>query len=68
MSWQELARCRETDPEVFFPGVGCSNTPAKAICARCDVTGQCAAQARRFTGDVHGVWAGQSQHERETVR
>jgi hypothetical protein len=37
--WYDLALCRETDPEAFFPVVGGSPRRAKRVCARCEVRG-----------------------------
>lgn len=72
-NWRQLAACRYTDPDLFFP-VSTSGlcldqvARAKAICARCRVTRQCLAFALG-TRQQHGVWAGLSEQElRERTR
>ena len=56
--WQERGRCREQDPEVFFPEKGGSSREAKRICADCPVLVPCleGALERR---EPWGVWGGQ---------
>lgn len=60
--WRNAARCREVDPELFFP-VG-NNDPArmqaeqaKQVCRRCPVIEQCAQWAIENRME-HGVWGG----------
>ncbi|NDL60039.1 WhiB family transcriptional regulator [Phytoactinopolyspora mesophila] len=69
MSW---ARCRKTDPEVFFPigSVGPALDQidaAKRICAQCRVDAECLAYALE-TGQDHGVWGGTTPEERRAMR
>ena len=40
-AWHDLARCAETDPEMFFPEKGESVRPAKRVCAGCEVQAEC---------------------------
>ncbi len=40
-AWHDLARCAETDPEMFFPEKGESTRPAKRVCAGCEVRTEC---------------------------
>jgi WhiB family transcriptional regulator, redox-sensing transcriptional regulator len=60
-AWMRQARCRDVDPEVFFPLAGsrgrASRRAAKAICAFCLVKGQCAAYGA-VAGRGYGVWGG----------
>ena len=39
--WRELAACRGTDLEVFFPGRGETAGPARQVCAACPVRQAC---------------------------
>lgn len=59
--WMNRARCRNYDPELFFPSV---NGPAARkqiaeaieICKQCPVIAECAAERER-TDSTYGVWA-----------
>ncbi len=65
--WRELAACRGTDLEVFFPGRGESAGPARRICARCPVREPCLdyALSNRIT---HGIWGGLAERDRRALR
>ena len=70
--WRELAACRHSDPELFFPVVptGPGRTQvaaAKAVCARCQVRAECLSFATSTAQD-HGVWGGTSEEERRAAR
>lgn len=61
MSWQDEAKCAQTDPEAWFP-VGKGARPRRtqdliALCAQCPVRPACADTALKI-GAAHGVWAG----------
>ena len=60
-------RCAEVDPAVWFPTMGQSNRPAKAICRRCDIRAACLADALADP-ELEGVWGGTSLRERQTMR
>ena len=67
--WWRSAACREADPELFFPvgahGPGASElAEAKAVCAACRVRCQCL-QYALATHQLHGVWGGTSEDERQ---
>lgn len=67
--WWRSAACREADPELFFPvaahGPGAREIAmAKAVCAVCRVRRQCL-QYALATHQVHGVWGGTSEDERQ---
>jgi WhiB family transcriptional regulator, redox-sensing transcriptional regulator len=67
--WWRSAACREADPELFFPvgahGPGASElAEAKAVCAACRVRRQCL-QYALATHQLHGVWGGTSEDERQ---
>lgn len=65
--WQERARCREFDPETFFPEKGGSSRDAKRICAQCEVRIQCLNYALRHD-ERYGVWGGMSERERRRLK
>jgi hypothetical protein len=64
--WRDRALCAQTDPEIFFPDKGESPSPAKRVCAGCEVRAQCLQDAldnhERF-----GVWGGLSERERRAL-
>lgn len=69
--WRDRARCREADPELFFP-VG-TGDPAKAqiaeakkVCAQCPVVEPCLRWA--LDNSQTGVWGGTSDEERQAIR
>lgn len=72
MDWVYRARCRNEDPELFFP-VG-TNPPAliqtriaKEVCSGCEVRTECLEWAMA-TGQDAGVWGGLSEDERRALR
>lgn len=57
--WMAEAACRGRGDEIdFFPGQGGDPRPAKALCATCPVSVDCAAYAAEMVGPVAGIWAG----------
>ena len=65
--WRELAACRGTDLEVFFPERGESAGPARQVCAGCPVRQACLDYA--ITNRIaYGVWGGLTERERRTLR
>ena len=72
MDWVHRARCKEEDPELFFPigttGPAAAQTEAaKAICMQCEVRTECLEWAMA-TGQDAGVWGGLSEDERRALR
>src|SRR5438128_11384318 len=65
--WQDRARCRDYDPEVFFPEKGGSSREAKRICAECPVRIECLNYALR-RDERYGVWGGMSERERRRLK
>ena len=66
-TWQDLANCATTDPDLLVLDSGASTIPAKKICAACDVREQCL----QFAIDQHiysGIWGGLSPVQRRTMR
>jgi WhiB family transcriptional regulator, redox-sensing transcriptional regulator len=72
MEWVHRARCKDEDPELFFP-VGTTGPAAaqieaaKAVCMQCEVRAECLEWALA-TGQDAGVWGGMSEEERRAVR
>jgi WhiB family redox-sensing transcriptional regulator len=72
MEWVYRARCKDEDPELFFP-VGAAGPSvlqvemAKAICRLCEVRDECLEWALS-TGQDAGVWGGLSEDERRALR
>jgi WhiB family redox-sensing transcriptional regulator len=71
-TWESQAACLDSDPELFFP-IGPAGpallqvAQAKTICARCPVRCDCL-QFALATHQVHGVWGGTSEEERQLLR
>jgi WhiB family redox-sensing transcriptional regulator len=61
--WTRQAACGAADHDLFFPEVGQSADPARAICATCPVTAECLDYALRWNIE-HGVWGGLTEEER----
>lgn len=72
MEWVQRARCKDEDPELFFP-IGTSGPAleqierARAICLKCDVRQECLEWALA-TGQDAGVWGATSEEERKEIR
>ena len=70
--WRDLASCRDTDPDLFFP-VGTTGPAieqienAKAVCRQCEVQTQCLEYALASNQDS-GIWGGTSEEERRAIR
>ncbi len=64
--WEDLALCKETGGDDFFPEKGESTKVAKAVCAKCEVTSECLGLALRI-GARFGVWGGLSERERRQL-
>ena len=65
-SWMELARCRDVDPEVFFPNDGPGVQTAQRYCAECLVRESCLEYALE-NNIQHGVWGGASERGRRRI-
>lgn len=63
------AKCRETDPEIFFPSGFQSTNEIKVVlslCSSCPVFTKC--REYSLTYDVDGWWAGTTQAERKRIQ
>lgn len=72
MEWVHRAKCRDVDPELFFP-IGTTGPAAaqieaaKQVCVNCTVRDECLEWALT-TGQDAGVWGGTSEEERRSIR
>ena len=72
MDWVHYARCKDEDPELFFP-IGTTGpaavqiAAAKSICSMCEVRMECLEWAMATAQDA-GVWGGLSEEERRALR
>jgi WhiB family transcriptional regulator, redox-sensing transcriptional regulator len=65
-SWMEMARCRDVDPQVFFPNDGPGVQAAQRYCAECLVRESCLEYALE-NHIQHGVWGGASERARRRI-
>lgn len=71
-NWRHRAGCLIEDPELFFPvgtigPAAAQAEEAKTVCRRCPVLTECLTWALE-TGVEYGVWGGQTQEERRSLR
>ncbi len=70
--WRELAACRSTEPDLFFP-IGTTGPAvdqieaAKRVCRTCEAQEPCLDFALA-TNQESGVWGGTSEEERRKLR
>ena len=62
-TWRTLAACANTDTALFFDSTPASVRRAKALCAACPVSLECARTAAA-NDEQHGVWGGATELER----
>ena len=71
-NWRDVASCRDTDPDLFFP-VGTTGPAleqieaAKAVCRACPALEPCLEFALA-TNQESGVWGATSEDERRKLR
>ena len=70
--WRDLASCRDSEPELFFP-IGTTGPAvdqierAKAICGACAVQEDCLQYALESNQEA-GVWGGYQEDDRRRLR
>jgi WhiB family redox-sensing transcriptional regulator len=70
--WRDLASCRHTEPDLFFP-VGTTGPAidqieaAKRVCQACEANEACLEFALA-TNQESGIWGGTSEEERRKLR
>ncbi|MGP8221932.1 MAG: WhiB family transcriptional regulator [Acidimicrobiales bacterium] len=69
-AWTFRAACRGMGTTMFFPALGDSLQPARAICAECPVREPCLDYALGSVegGALPGVWGGTSARERRGLK
>lgn len=64
--WTAQARCREVDPDLWYPEQSVVVNPmVDIICGNCPVKRQCLEAGLH---EIHGVWAGYRPADREELR
>ena len=64
--WMSQAKCKDMDPDVFFPSDGVGVQVAQRVCLVCPVKLPCLEYA--LAHRVHeGVWGGTSERERRRL-
>lgn len=70
--WRDQAKCRDEDPELWFP-IGTSGPAeiqiqiAQGVCGRCPVAGECLRWAT--DNDIaDGIWGGRTEGERRWAK
>jgi WhiB family transcriptional regulator, redox-sensing transcriptional regulator len=71
--WLDLAACKDSDPELFFPerGEKAKGQAAKQVCAGCQVRQQCqdlAVRAASSREEDHGIFGATTPHQRARLR
>ncbi len=70
--WRELAACRDSDPELFFP-IGTTGPATDmirqsvAICSACSMQEECLQYALE-TNQEAGVWGAYAEDDRRRLR
>ena len=70
--WREIAACRDSEPNLFFP-IGTTGPAidqieaAKVVCVDCSVREECLNYALA-TNQEAGVWGGYAEDERRRLR
>jgi WhiB family redox-sensing transcriptional regulator len=64
-AWVSKARCRSSDPEIFFVH-GAAQRKAVAICRHCPVVAECLAYALGNQMEF-GVWGGMTERQRRAL-
>ncbi len=67
-AWQTLAACRGMGPARFFPELGESAEPARAVCEGCGVLPECRDYAMTSESGAAGIWAGTSERDRRQLK
>lgn len=69
-NWRELALCRGSDVNFFFPEVGVSmhhTAEIRRLCSTCPVQRDCLELGLESQNDEHGFFGGQSPRERQVI-
>lgn len=66
LAFVDRGACRGEDQNLFYPQLGESAAPAKALCSECPVKAECLAWA--LAHEKQGIWGGTSERERRRLR
>lgn len=69
-NWRELALCRGSDVNFFFPEVGVSmhhTAEIRRVCSKCPVKMDCLELGLESQNDEYGFFGGQSPRERQAI-
>jgi WhiB family redox-sensing transcriptional regulator len=61
--WEERAKCKGRDPDIFFPRTRNFEVFPKWICSQCEVREECLTYAIDFE-EPKGIWGGMNPTER----
>ena len=67
-AWQAHAACRGMGVDLFFPALGESAEPARAIYARCEVRQECLDYIMAAESGAPGVWGGTTGKDRRRLK
>ena len=68
LHWQDEGRCKEVDPELFYPEEGADTSfHAKKVCRSCEVRIQCLKYSLD-NEEQHGVWGGLTPKDRRRFK
>lgn len=66
LDWQDRARCRREDPELFYPEQGVNTNRAIKVCKTCKVNTECLEYA--LANNEHfGIWGATTEKERRAM-
>ena len=65
LAWRDLAGCRDTDPEAFYPEHSYGKAYALRVCARCEVRAECLDWALEH--EEWGTWGGMTEYARREI-
>ena len=63
--WHASAACRDVDTDIFFPELGGTSRPARAVFATRSVRSECLEQG---LDEDFGIWGGTSPRERRALK
>jgi WhiB family redox-sensing transcriptional regulator len=67
LSWAELAACKGSDNDLWFPERGDNGIHAKAVCWSCPVRLECLTHAMEHN-EREGIWGGYSARQRSRMK
>jgi WhiB family redox-sensing transcriptional regulator len=65
--WVTRAKCRQSEPDLFFPEKGLSSRPAIMVCLGCPVRQECLDHALEHD-ERFEIWGGMTETERRRMK